>query len=107
MPDNTNYVQRVIFCNSPMEKSELKNSKFYIFSTCIECHIRLLSYTLPRLCFKKLCFNINADKLRRQRGSVVRVGDLNAEDMGSNSRLGLLNEFVLGDIRGKFTTLSK
>ena len=32
-----------------------------------------------------------------QRGSVVRVGDLNAEDPGSNPRLGLLNEFVLGE----------
>ena len=43
----------------------------------------------------------------RQRGSVVRVGNLNAEDPGSNPRLGLLNEFVLGDLRGKFTTLCK
>ena len=38
---------------------------------------------------------------RRQRGSVVRVGDLYAEDPGSNPRLGLLNEFVLGDPRDK------
>ena len=45
--------------------------------------------------------------LRRQRGSVIRVGDLNAEDSGSNPRLGLLNEFVLGDPRGNFTTLYK
>ena len=29
--------------------------------------------------------------VRRQRGSVVRVGDLNAEDPDSNPRLGLLN----------------
>ena len=42
----------------------------------------------------------------RQRGSVVRVGNLNAGDPGSNP-LGLLNEFVLGDPRGKFTTLCK
>ena len=34
---------------------------------------------------------------RRQRGSVVRAGDLNTEDPGSNPRLGLLNGFVLGD----------
>ena len=38
---------------------------------------------------------------------MVRVGDLNAEDPGSNPRLRLLNEFVLGDSRGKFTTLCK
>ena len=44
---------------------------------------------------------------RRQRGLVVRVGDLNTEDPGSNPRLGLLNGFVLGDPRGKFTTLCK
>ena len=42
-----------------------------------------------------------------QRGSMVRVGDLNAEDPGSNHRLGLLNEFILSDPRGKFTTLYK
>ena len=30
---------------------------------------------------------------------MVRVGDLNAEDPDSNPRLGLLNEFVLGDPR--------
>ena len=30
-----------------------------------------------------------------QRGSVVRVGDLNVGDLGSNSRPGLLIEFVL------------
>ena len=41
----------------------------------------------------------------RQSGLVVRVGDLNVEDPGLNPRLGLLNEFVLGDPRGKFTTL--
>ena len=34
-----------------------------------------------------------------QRGSVVRVGDLNAEDPASNPRLGLPNEFLLGDPR--------
>ena len=45
--------------------------------------------------------------LRRQCGSVVRVGALNAGDPHSNPRLGLLNEFVLGDPRGKFTTLCK
>ena len=38
---------------------------------------------------------------RRRRGSVGRVGDLNAEDPGSILRLGLLNEFVLGDPRDK------
>ena len=37
----------------------------------------------------------------------VKVGDLNAGDPGSNPRLRLLNEFVLGDPRGKFTTLCK
>ena len=31
---------------------------------------------------------------------MVRAGDLNTEDPGSNPRLGLLNGFVLGDIRG-------
>ena len=36
---------------------------------------------------------------------MVRAGDLNAEDLGSNPQLGLLNGFVLGDPRGKFTTL--
>ena len=41
-------------------------------------------------------------EVRRQRGSVPRVGDLNAGDLGSNSGLGLLNNFVLGDPRGKF-----
>ena len=44
---------------------------------------------------------------RRQRGSVVRAEDLNTEDPGSNPRLRLLNGFVLGDTRGKFTTLCK
>ena len=34
---------------------------------------------------------------RRQRGSVVRVGDLNAEDPGTSPRLELQNEFVLGE----------
>ena len=43
----------------------------------------------------------------RQRGSVVSVGDLNAEDPGSNPRLKLLKEFGLGNPRGKFTTLCK
>ena len=38
---------------------------------------------------------------------MVRVGDLNVEDLGSNPQLGLLNEFVLGDPRGKFTMLYK
>ena len=33
--------------------------------------------------------------------------NLNAEDRGSNPRLGLLNEFVLDDPRGNFTTLCK
>ena len=41
-----------------------------------------------------------------QRSSVVRAGNLNAEDPGSNPLLGLLNGFVLGD-RGKLTTLCK
>ena len=36
----------------------------------------------------------------RQRGSVVRAGDLNTKDPGSNPRLGLLNEFGPGDVRG-------
>ena len=43
----------------------------------------------------------------RQRGSVIRVGDLNAEDPGSNPPFRLRNEFVLGDPRGKFTMLCK
>ena len=38
---------------------------------------------------------------------MARVGDLNAEDPDSNPRLGLLNEFILSDPRGKFTTLCK
>ena len=38
---------------------------------------------------------------------MVRVGDLNAGDPGTNPRLGLLNGFVLGDPRGKFTMLRK
>ena len=46
-------------------------------------------------------------KVWRQRGSVVRVRDLNTEDPGSNPRLRLLNELVVGDPRGKFTTLCK
>ena len=37
----------------------------------------------------------------------ARVVDSNAEELGSNPRLGLLNEFVFGDPRGKFTTLCK
>ena len=45
--------------------------------------------------------------IRRQHGSVVRAGDLNAGGPGSNPRPGLLNEFILGDPRGKFTTLCK
>ena len=45
--------------------------------------------------------------LRRQRGSVVRAGALNPEDLGSNPQLRLLNEFVFGDPRGKFTKLCK
>ena len=40
-------------------------------------------------------------------GSVVRAGDLYTEDSGSNPRLGLLNGYILGDTRGKFTTLCK
>ena len=43
----------------------------------------------------------------KQRGSVVRVGDLNAEVPGSNPRLGLLSGFVLDDPWGKLTTLCK
>ena len=55
-----------------------------------------------------ICTNVNKKVIgRRRRGSVVRVGDLNAEDLGSNPQLGLRNEFVLGDPRGKFTTLCK
>ena len=38
---------------------------------------------------------------------MVRVGDLNAEDPGSNPGLGLRNGFVLGDPRDKFTTHCK
>ena len=45
--------------------------------------------------------------VRRQRGSVVRAGDLSTEHPGSNPPLGLLNGFVLGDTRGKFATLCK
>ena len=55
--------------------------------------------------FKKLT-SVNLF-VKRQRDSVVRVGDLNAGDPGSNPQLGLLNEFVLGDPRGNFTTLCK
>ena len=40
------------------------------------------------------------DAKGRQRVSVVRAGDLNTEDPGSNPRLGLLNGFVLGDTIG-------
>ena len=42
-----------------------------------------------------------------QCGSVVRIGGLNAGDPGSYPRLGLQNEFVLGDPRSKFTMLCK
>ena len=42
-----------------------------------------------------------------QHGIVVRFGGLNAVDPDSNPGLGLLNEFVLSDPRGKFTTLWK
>ena len=38
---------------------------------------------------------------------VVRVGDFNVEVPGLNSRFGLVNEFLLGDPKGKFTTLCK
>ena len=38
---------------------------------------------------------------------MVRVEDLNAEDLGSNPQLGLMNGFVIGDPRDKFTTLCK
>ena len=44
---------------------------------------------------------------RRQLGSVVRLGDLNAKDLDSNPRLGLLNEFLLGDPRGNFAMFCK
>ena len=37
----------------------------------------------------------------RQRGLVVRVGDLNVGDLGSNPLLGLLIEFVLGESQGQ------
>ena len=57
--------------------------------------------------FRFSSFNINSFESRRQCGSVVRVGDLNVEDPGSNPRLGLLNVFVLGDPRGNFTMLCK
>ena len=40
-------------------------------------------------------------------GSVFRAGDLNTEEQGSNPKLRVLNEFVLSDTRGKFTTLCK
>ena len=53
------------------------------------------------------CFVYFCSEGGRQRGSGVRVGDLNTEDLGSNPRLGLPNGFVLGDTRGKFTTLCK
>ena len=51
------------------------------------------------------CFEIKLGTLGRQRCSVVRAGDLNTEDPGSSPRHGLLNGIVLGDTRGKFTTL--
>ena len=35
--------------------------------------------------------------MRRQRGSVFRIGDLNADDLGPNPQVGLLNGFALGD----------
>ena len=35
----------------------------------------------------------------RQPGLVVRAGDLNMENPGSNPQLGLLNGFVLSDTR--------
>ena len=38
---------------------------------------------------------------------MVRAGDLNSEDPGSNPQLVLLNGFVLGDFWCKFTTLCK
>ena len=38
---------------------------------------------------------------------MIRVGDLNAEDLGSNLLLGLLNDFVFGYPKGKFTMLCK
>ena len=50
---------------------------------------------------------MNQKIIKRQRGSVVRAVDLNGEDPGSNPRLGLLNGFVLGDPRGKLTTLGR
>ena len=51
--------------------------------------------------FIRIVFYTKYNIIRRQRGSVVRVGDLYAEDAGSNPLLGLLNEFVLGDPRDK------
>ena len=48
--------------------------------------------------------------MSESRGSgaqLSEVRDLNAEDPGSNPLLGLLNEFVLGDPKGKFTMLCK
>ena len=62
---------------------------------------------LSKLKKKSTLLVAQTQSLSRQRDSVVRVGDLITEDPGSNPRLGLLNEFVLGDPRGKFTMLSK
>ena len=42
---------------------------------------------------------------RRQRGSVVRVGNFNAEDLGTNPRLGLQHGFVVADPKSKFFML--
>ena len=75
---------------------------------------KLFLISLLPLIFNWMIDNIYAHKsnlLVRQRDSVVRAGDLNTdlntEDPGLKSRLGLLNGFVLGDPRGKFTTLCK
>ena len=48
-----------------------------------------------------LCLLYSILSLRHQ------IGDMTADDLGSSPRLGLLNEFVLGEPKAKFTTLCK
>ena len=69
------------------------------------CHKILRELTKHKLvCYEKSGRGKSVGKLC---SSVVRVGDWNTEDPGLNFRLGLLNEFDLGDPRVKFTTLCK
>ena len=62
---------------------------------------RLIKHLASKLC--KLQWKYLSDFQRTQPGSAVRVRVLNVEDLGS--RLRLLNGFVSGDSRGKFTML--